>query len=106
MEWDSNPRYAQTYASFQDWCLRPLGHPSNNGETAVSRNAVLDVFPPLVDRTSAQDAGNQMNLFSDANLEQETATLSTRIEVAKQESSQNQPTDAVRPLSSFVHPRA
>ncbi|MDB4621871.1 hypothetical protein OAG82_03330 [Rubripirellula sp.] len=47
-----------------------------------------------------------MNLFSDANLEQETATLSTRIEVAKQESSQNQPTDAVRPLSSFVHPRA
>ena len=28
MGWDSNPRYAQTYASFQDWCLRPLGHPS------------------------------------------------------------------------------
>jgi hypothetical protein len=28
-EWDSNPRWTYTHASFQDWCLKPLGHPSN-----------------------------------------------------------------------------
>jgi hypothetical protein len=27
-EWDSNPRYFLEYASFQDWYLEPLDHPS------------------------------------------------------------------------------
>jgi hypothetical protein len=31
MGWDSNPRGAETPASFQDWCLQPLGHPSPQG---------------------------------------------------------------------------
>jgi hypothetical protein len=26
--WDSNPRWTCAHASFQDWCLKPLGHPS------------------------------------------------------------------------------
>ena len=25
--WDSNPRYAHTYANFQDWCLKPTRPP-------------------------------------------------------------------------------
>jgi hypothetical protein len=25
-EWDSNPRWTCAHASFQDWCLKPLGH--------------------------------------------------------------------------------
>lgn len=29
-EWDSNPRYARTYVSFQDWYHKPLGHPSRH----------------------------------------------------------------------------
>ena len=28
MGWDSNPRWACTHASFQDWSHKPLGHPS------------------------------------------------------------------------------
>jgi hypothetical protein len=31
-EGDSNPRYAYTHASFQDWCIQPLCHPSKEGE--------------------------------------------------------------------------
>ena len=27
--WDSNPRYPCGHAGFQDRCLKPLGHPSN-----------------------------------------------------------------------------
>ena len=29
MGWDSNPRWSCPHASFQDWSLKPLGHPSN-----------------------------------------------------------------------------
>src|SRR3546814_21198312 len=32
--WDSNPRWGSTHASFQDWCLKPLGHPSLGGRAA------------------------------------------------------------------------
>ena len=28
MGWDSNPRCSCPHASFQDWSLKPLGHPS------------------------------------------------------------------------------
>ena len=28
-EWDSNPRWTCAHASFQDWCLKPLGHLSS-----------------------------------------------------------------------------
>src|SRR3954463_11205392 len=28
--WDSNPRWTCAHASFQDWCLKPLGHPSGS----------------------------------------------------------------------------
>lgn len=27
VEWDLNPRNGCPFASFQDWCLKPLGHP-------------------------------------------------------------------------------
>src|SRR6516165_5958337 len=30
-EWDSNPRWTCAHASFQDWCLKPLGHLSDPG---------------------------------------------------------------------------
>ena len=37
MGWDSNPRWACTHAGFQDRCLKPLGHPSTQGNQASSR---------------------------------------------------------------------
>ena len=34
MGWDSNPRWACTHAGFQDRCLKPLGHPSDQREAS------------------------------------------------------------------------
>ena len=38
--WDSNPRRACTLASFQDWCLKPLGHLSGKAGRSVVRGSV------------------------------------------------------------------
>ena len=35
MERDSNPRYPYGYGSFQDCCLKPLGHPSYSEKCGV-----------------------------------------------------------------------
>lgn len=35
MGWDSNPRNPCEFASFQDWCLKPLGHPSSTTDASA-----------------------------------------------------------------------
>jgi hypothetical protein len=37
--WDSNPRYSFPHAGFQDRCLKPLGHPSEDDQTLLARRS-------------------------------------------------------------------
>src|SRR5436190_13384556 len=41
---DSNPRYPYEYGSFQDCCLKPLGHPSGSEKIGYSA-VLLSAFP-------------------------------------------------------------
>ena len=52
--WDSNPRYPWRHSSFQDWCIRPLCHPSMIycKKTKYSFSPYSG-YQPLADKTGA-----------------------------------------------------
>ena len=42
--WDSNPRYARTYANFQDWCLKPTRPPLHIAVTKVNNSIYVNIL--------------------------------------------------------------